>query len=220
MKDEIPVLYCELKRYERKSKKKSVDGTEQVTRRYMIPVKKDQIEGTIFENIEDIVILSKEDFNYELKKSKEVISTIDDLKLLLKEKDLKLESLQTALNELKNTQSHITSLKKAYNSEIEELNTEILQHKDVAKQYEELGAKNRELEREVKRLTDLRTLETESLRIKMNEIEMTKEEYEKLKKSHEMLWDVVQEKDKAIKEIEDNGFVGTFLRKIRKKEGN
>jgi DNA repair exonuclease SbcCD ATPase subunit len=219
MKDKIPVLNCELKRYERKSKKKSADGTEQVTRRYMIPVKKDQIEGTSFENVEDIVILSKEDFHHELKKSKEVISTLDELKLLLKEKDLKLESLQAAQNELKKVQSHITSLKNAYNSEIEELNTEILRHKDIAKQYEELGSINRELEREVKRLTDLRTLEAESFRIKMNEIEMTKEEYEKLKKSHEMLWDVVQEKDKAIKEMEDNGFVGTFLRKIRKKEG-
>lgn len=220
MKDEIPILYCELKRYERKSKKKSADGKEQVTRRYMIPVKKDQIEGTSFENVENIVILSKEDFDYELEKSKDVISTIDELKILLKEKDLKLDSLQDAQNELKKVQSHSNTLKTAYESEIEELNTEILQYKDIVKQCEELGAKNRELEREVKRLTDLRTLEKESLRIKMNEIEMTKEEYDKLKKSHEMLWDVVQEKDKTIKEMEDNGFVGNFLRKIRKKEGN
>ncbi|MGF7119087.1 hypothetical protein [Methanobacterium oryzae] len=218
MKNKIPVLHCELKRYERKSKKKSADGKEQVTRRYMIPVKKDQIEGTIFENIEDIVILSKEDFDHELEKSKNIMSTVNELKLILKEKDHKLESLQDAHNELKKVQLHINTMKKAHESEIEELNTEILQFKDIFKQYEELGAKNRELEREVKRLTDLRTLEKESIRIKMNEIEMTNEEYEKLKKSHEMLWNVVQEKDKAIKEMEDNGFVGNFLRKIRKKE--
>ncbi len=220
MKDKIPVLYCELKRYERKSKKKSADGKEQVTRRYMIPVKKDQIEGTSFENVEDIVILSKEDFNYELEKSKDIISTIDELKLLLKEKDFKLESLQDAHNELKKVQSNVNALKRAYESEIEELNTKILQFNDIIKQNEELEAKNKELGREVKRLTDLRTLEKQSLRIKINEIEMTKDEYEKLKKSHEMLWDVVQEKDKVIKEMEDNGFVGNFLRKIRKKEGN
>lgn len=220
MKDEIPVLYCELKRYERKSKNKSADGTEQVTRRYMIPVKKDQIEGTSFEDVEEIVILSKKDFDYELKKSKNMISNIDELKLLLEEKDLKLEGLQNAQNELKKTQLHIDTLKKGYESEIEELNKEILQYKSIIKQYQELEAKNKELEREVKRLTDLRILEKESIRIKMNEVEMTKDEYEKLKKSHEMLWDIVQEKDKAIKKMEDNGFVGTFLRKIRKKEGN
>jgi hypothetical protein len=46
MNDKIPVLYCKLKKYERKSKQKSKDGKEQVSRRYMIPVKKDQIEGT------------------------------------------------------------------------------------------------------------------------------------------------------------------------------
>lgn len=220
MKDEIPVLYCELKKYERKSKKKSEDGAEQVTRRYMIPVKKDQIEGTSFEDVEEIVVLSKKDFDYELKKSKDIISHTDELKLLLEEKDLKLENLQDAQNELKKTQLNISILKNRYESEIEELHKELLQYKDVIGQYKKLEAKNKELEREIKRLADLHTLEKESLRIKMNEIEMTKEEYEKLKKSHEMLWDVVQDKDKAIKEMEDDGFVGNFLRKIRKKEGN
>ena len=74
----IPVLYCKLKKYERTSKAKSEDGAKKITRRYMIPVKKEQIEGTNFENIEDIVILSEADFQNKFQT--DTNSNVDELK--------------------------------------------------------------------------------------------------------------------------------------------
>lgn len=168
MNDNISVLHCKLKKYERKSRQKSKDGKQQLSIRYMIPVKREQIEGTKFQEVENIVILCKEDFEYELQKSKVI--------------DLKLES---TANE--------------YKTEIKTLNDKI-----------------KELERELKRLKNLRTLEKESLKIKLHEIELTSDKYDRLKKSHELLWDVVQEKDKIIRDLEKRSVVGNLISKIRK----
>ena len=237
----IPVLYCKLKKYERTSKTKSEDGSNKITRRYMIPVKKEQIEDSNFENVEDIVILSKADFDHEFQDSQNISSSVSELKQslnmknqeilnlreLLKDKDQELMERDQKIADLDNLhemqveeiQLDIKKINDGYQAEIKMLNSEIEELNDIYNQYNNLKAANKELEREVKRLTDLRTLEKESLRIKINELELTKEEYDKLKKSHELLWDVVQEKDKTIKDLEKSGVMGSFLNKIRKKEG-
>lgn len=233
MKD-IPVLYCKLKKYERTSKAKSEDGIKLITRRYMIPVKKEQIEGSNFEDIEDIVILSRYDFDQGLQKSQDTSSGINELeqslseknqeilqfKDLLREKDQKMGDLkdlhETQVREL---QLKLNKIDNEYQAEIKAFNAKMSEFNDLMDQYEYLKAKNVGLEKEIKRLSDLRTLEKESLRIKLNEMELTKDEYDKLKKSHEMLWDVVQEKEKVIKDMEKNGVVTNILKKIRKKEG-
>lgn len=237
----IPVLYCKLKKYERTSKTKSEDGNKKITRRYMIPVKKEQVEGSNFENIEDIVILSKADFENEFQDSQDISSSVNNLKQSLSEKDqeiLKLRELLTDkdleltdrdqkirnLNDLHETQIEelqldIKKINDGYQAEIKILNNEMEELSAIYNQYNNLKTVNKELEREVRRLTDLRTLEKESLRIKMNEVELANDEYAKLKKSHELLWGVVQEKDKIIKELEKGGVMGNILKKIRKKEG-
>ncbi|MGB9980510.1 hypothetical protein [Methanobacterium sp.] len=237
----IPVLYCKLKKYERTSKAKSEDGTKKITRRYMIPVKKEQIEDTNFENIEDIVILSKADFQKEFQGSQDINSNVDELKKSLSEKDQEILNLRELLNEkdqelmernqkirnlsdlhesqIEELQLDIKKINDGYQAEIKMLNNDIEELNAIYNQYNNLNTVNKDLEREVKRLTDLRTLEKESLRLKINEVELTKDEYDKLKKSHELLWDVVQEKDKIIKELEKGGVMGNILKKIRKKEG-
>ncbi len=237
----ISVLYCKLKKYERTSKTKSEDGAKKVTRRYMIPVKKEQIEGTNFEDVEDIVILSKADFDQEFQESKDISSNVNELKQSLSEKDHEILNLRELLNEkdqelmerdekirnlndlheiqIEELQLDIKKINDGYQAEIKMLNNDIEGLNNVYTQYTDLKAVNKDLEREAKRLTDLRTLEKESLRIKINELELTKDEYDKLKKSHELLWDVVQEKDKTIKELEKGGVMGNILKKIRKKEG-
>lgn len=240
MKD-IAVLHCKLKKYERTSKAKLEDGSKKVTRRYMIPVKKEQIEGTDFEDVEDIVILNKADFEDEFKGLQDVSSSVNELKQSLSERGQEILDLKEVLtnknhelverdqkiknlNELHETQVkelqlNIKKVNDGYQAEIKMLNHEIEELKNIYNQYDNITTVNKELKREVKRLTDLRTLEKESLRIKINELELNKDEYDKLKKSHEMLWDVVQEKDKTIKELEKGGVVGNILKKIRKKEG-
>ena len=243
MKD-IPVLYCKLKKYERTSKTKSEDGSRLVTRRYMIPVKKEQIEGSNFEDIEDIVILSEADFNQELqgsqdinklrqsisKKDQEIINLeillndknqeVAQFKNILEEKDQKIGDLKD-LHEIQvgELQSKLNMIDAEYQAEIKGFNAKINEFNDLISQHENLKAVNAELEREIKRLSDLRTLEKESFRIKLNELELTHDEYDKLKKSHELLWNVVQEKDKLIKNMEKKGVVDNILKKIRKKEG-
>lgn len=236
----IPVLYCKLKKYERTSKTKSEDGSKKITRRYMIPVKREQIEGSNFEDIEDIVILSKTDFDDKLQDSQES-SSVDEIKLLLREKDQEILNLKESLNDkdqklmqqdqkikdldklhetqIEELQLNIKKINEGYQAEIKMLNAEINEANDIYNQYDNLKARNKELKREVKRLTDLRTLEKESSRIKLNEMELTKDEYEKLKKSHELLWGVVQEKDRIIRELEKGGVMSNILKKIRKKEG-
>ena len=99
------------------------------------------------------------------------------------------------------------------------LNKDIKEFNGIYNQYNSLKSVNKDLKREVKRLTDLRALENKSLRLKINEVEVTKDEYDKLKKSHELLWGVVQEKDNIIRELEKGGVVGNILKKIRKKDG-
>ena len=234
MKENIPVLHCKLKKYERKSKKKSEDGSKQVTRRYMIPVKKEQIEGSNFENVEDIVILNREDFDLKLQKSNDENSVVESLEQSLKNKDNEIIGFRDLINkkdnelkyvkylqetEIKEVQLKFKTMQEEYESEIRALTLKIEQFRDIDKQYENINTKNKELEREIKRLSDLRALEKESFRIKLNEMELTQDEYDKLKKSHEMLWDVVQEKDNVIRDLEKNGVVSTILKKIRKKEG-
>ena len=237
----IPVLYCKLKKYERTSKTKSEDGNNKITRRYMIPVKKEQIEDGNFENVEDIVILSKADFDHEFQDSQNISSSVSELKRSLNMKNQEILNLRELLNDkdqelmerdqkitdldnlhevqIEEIQLDIKKINDGYQAEIKMLNSEIEELNDIYNQYNNLKAANKELEREAKRLTDLRTLEKESLRIKINELELTKDEYDKLKKSHELLWDVVQEKDKIIKDLEKSGVMGSFLKKIRKKEG-
>ena len=248
MNERTPVLYCKLKKYERTSKTRSEDGSKLVTRRYMIPVKKEQIEGTDFENIEDIVILSKLDFSQGLQGSQDLNSSINELKQSLSEKDQKILNLDELLNnkdqeilqfnsllkerdqkiidiknlheiQVKHLQSKLNKIDGEYQAEIKTFNSKMGEFNDLITKYENLKAENVELEKEIKRLSDLRTLEKESLKIKINEIEMTKDEYDKLKKSHELLWDVVAEKDKVIKDMEKKGVVGNIFKKIRKKEG-
>lgn len=222
MNEKIPVLYCKLKKYERKSKKKSKDGTENFNRRYMIPVKKDQIEGTRFQEVEDIVILGREDYEYELQKSKVMEIGREKLKLSLHDKKNEIINLKEQLEE-KNTvnleeykanlESKFKDMASQYDTEIKMLQKTI---EDLKKDYSDVKNHNKEREREVKRLENLRTLEKESLRIKNNEIQLNKDEYNKLKKSHELLWDVVEQKDKKIKDLEKRNLVSNLIGKIKK----
>jgi hypothetical protein len=231
MNDKIPVLHCKLKKYERKTKQKSRDSKEQVSRRYMIPVKKDQIEGTKFQEVEDIIILSKEDFEYELQKSKVMNISHEKLKQSLNDKELEIRDLNEQINqknvnddnleELENNltnnfQSKLENIVYEYETEIEILNNKIIEFDGIKNDYKNLEKHNNELERELKRLRDLRNLENESFNIKIQEFELNNEEYDKLKKSHELLWDVVQEKDKLIKDLENRGLVDNLFKKIRK----
>jgi hypothetical protein len=231
MKDEIPVLHCKLKKYERKSKQKSKEGKEQVNRRYMIPVKKDQIEGTKFQEVEDIVILSKEDFKHELQKSKVMSISHEKLKQSLKSKEQKIRDLNERINQENINENKIEDLKDnlnkkfklkldniiyEYETDIKALNDELENLNEIKSEYNNLNNDNKAINRELKRLSDLRTLEKESFKIKIHELELNMEEYNKLKKSHELLWEVVEQKDKKIKDLEKRSIMDNLFHKIRK----
>jgi len=214
MIDEIPVLHCKLKKYERKSKKKSTDGKAQITRRYMIPIKKDQIEGSKFENVEDIVILTFKDFNKEIEKSKNLSSLINELEDSLKDRDDDIHLFKETEDELKKFEIELTNIKKEHESTLKELQFKNIEIIGVNNEYNAIIKENRSLKRELKRITELRELEKESLFVKANEIEINKDEYDRLKESHDLLWNVVHDKEKTIKNLEDKGFIRNLRKKL------
>ncbi len=231
MKDKIPVLYCKLKKYERKTKKKSKDGSEQVSRRYMIPVRKDQIEGTKFQEVEDIVILSTEDFEYEQQKSKVKELSLEKLKNSLNDKDDEIKDLKDEIKQIKDNnvennlledklnkkfQLKLDDIVYEYKLEIERLNKIIEDLKRIEKDYNNVNDSNNVLQREINRLNALIELEKQTIKNKKYELELTEEKYDKLKKSHELLWNVVEEKDKQIKNLEKRGIVNNIFNKIKK----
>lgn len=213
MKEEIPVLHAKLKRYERKSKQKSKDGKKEVSRRYMIPVRKNKIEGTKFQDVEDIVIMSKEDFENELQRSKILDLSHQKIKQSLNDKKLEIRDLTEQINRKYIQEKDIKQLELKLENIIHEYETEI---KTLSDKLDNLDEQNKELKSELRSLRDLRVLEKESFKIKLHEHELNAEECNKLKKSHELLWDVVQEKEKRIKELENKGLVNNIFGKIRK----
>ncbi|MGZ7209840.1 MAG: hypothetical protein ACXVHV_08190 [Methanobacterium sp.] len=218
MKDEIPVLHSKLKKYERKSKRKSKDGKKQVSRRYMIPVRKEQIEGTNFQEVEDIIIISEKDFNEEVQKSRIMNISNEKLKQSLNDKKMEIRDLNEQINQSKEREVKINDLKAHLTKEFK------MKLGNIVKEYEneimtlesKLDKQIKEYNAEIKSLRDLRALEKESFKIKLHEFELNNEEYEKLKKSHELLWDVVQKKDKKIKDLEKSGLVNNIFNKIKK----
>ncbi|MGZ7119648.1 MAG: hypothetical protein ACXVH2_08060 [Methanobacterium sp.] len=218
MKDEIPVLHSKLKKYERKSKRKSKDGKKQVSRRYMIPVRKEQIEGTNFQKVEDIIIMSEKDFHEEVQKSRIMNISNEKLKQSLNDKKMEIRDLNEQINQSKEREVKINDLKAQLTKEFK------MKLGNIVKEYEneimtlesKLDKQIKEYNAEIKSLRDLRALEKESFKIKLHEFELNNEEYEKLKKSHELLWDVVQKKDKKIKDLEKSGLVNNIFNKIKK----
>lgn len=225
MNDEIPFLNLKLKKYEHKSKNK-VDGKKHTTRRYMIPIKNVQIEGTIFENVDDIVVLAKEDFEREIEKSAELISTAEKYREHMKSKNQEILGLKNLINEKEREYEDFKYLNKLKVKELQlELDNSYKKHENIElilnskidkeKSYEDLKSHAMKLEREIKRLNDLRTLEKESYKIKLNENVLAQYEYKELKKSHDLLWDVVREKDEIINDLEKKGIVNNLMKKIR-----
>lgn len=217
MNNEIPVLFCKLKKYERTSKKKSANGKSQISRRYMIPIKKDQIEGSAFENVEDIVILTNDDFKYEIEKYRDSTSIIKELEDSLKKSNDNFQQFEKTKNELEKIQTEYAAVEKDLYDASEELKLKNIEIIGVKNEYNVIFKENSDLKRELKRLTDLRNLEKESLRLKANEVEITKDEYDELRKSHELLWNVVHKKDKEIKNLEDKGFMNNLRKKMLNK---
>lgn len=217
MNNEIPVLFCKLKKYERTSKKKSANGKSQISRRYMIPIKKDQIEGSAFENVEDIVILTNDDFKYEIEKYRDSTSIIKELEVSLKKSNDNFQQFEKTKNELEKIQTEYAAVEKDLYDASEELKLKNIEIIGVKNEYNVIFKENSDLKRELKRLTDLRNLEKKSLRLKANEVEITKDEYDELRKSHELLWNVVHKKDKEIKNLEDKGFMNNLRKKMLNK---
>lgn len=225
MNTEIPNLHCKLKRYERKSKKKSEDGKVITSRRYMIPIKKDQIEGTEFENVENIIILSYDDFKKEIDKSKHMLSSYQGLKQSLQDKDRIIGDLQEKVkennvNDLDKINEEfklkLDNIVSEYEYKLNSLNDELDKYSEIEKQHNLLEIHNKQLNRELKKVNDLRELERSSFNNKLQQIQFISEEHEKLKKSHELLWDVVEQKEQKIKALEKRGLVNNIFGKIRK----
>jgi chromosome segregation ATPase len=142
---------------------------------------------------------------------------IRDLNERIGQKNDNYDNLEELENNLNNKfQSKLKNIVYDYETEIKILNNKINEFDGIIKDYKNLKKHNNELERELKRLRDLRHLENESFNIKIQEFELNNDEYDKLKKSHELLWDVVQEKDKLIKDLEKRGLVDNLFKKIRK----
>lgn len=83
--------------------------------KYVIEIENEDIEENNFENIEDVVIISKKDFESELQQSKELNAKLHSKELELKLKELKLQEKDI---ELQKTESIVEELKETHKSEL------------------------------------------------------------------------------------------------------
>ncbi len=121
--------------------------------KYIIEIENDEIEANNFENMENIVIISNDNFEDELQKSKELSAKLHSIELenkltslKLQERDLELQKANSKLNELEgNYQSQLNTLEKKYLIKINELDQLLNASEDAAqnikKEYLEIEKK-------------------------------------------------------------------------------
>ena len=83
--------------------------------KYIIEIESEELEASNLKSIEDVIITSKDDFENELHKSKELTTKLESRELEIKLKDLKLQEKDL---EFQKTKSEAQELKETYRSKL------------------------------------------------------------------------------------------------------
>ena len=83
--------------------------------KYVIEIESEELEANNLKNIEDVIIISKDCFENELHKSKELTAKLESRDLEIKLNSLKLQEKDL---EIKKAESEINELEETYNSKL------------------------------------------------------------------------------------------------------
>ena len=131
--------------------------------KYVIEIESEELEANNLKNIEDVIIVSKGDFESELHKSKELAAKLESKELEIKlkglkvqERDIEIQRAKSEIEELKETyKSEMTTLKNDYTLKSDELslllNNKEIELEDLKNKYSKL---NEELEYKSNSLKD------------------------------------------------------------------
>lgn len=127
--------------------------------KYVIEIENDEIDEKNFENIEDVIIISKQEFENELNKTKELNAKIHSNELEIKLKELKMQEKELEVQKMR---SVLEELEFKHESELKEL-----QNVNVSKINEFASEKELEIQKMREKMHELE----ESYKSKINEIE-------------------------------------------------
>ncbi len=188
--------------------------------RYVIEIENEELEANSLKDVEDVIIISKEYFENELYKTRELTAKLEsrDLELKLKEiklqeKDLEIQKINSEMQEFKETyNSQLVTLEKNYINKSNELKL-LLDNKEH--KIEELKKEYCKLEEELKdksstlknKLDEKETLQNQmevyrigNIGLK-NEIRSKEEEMDRLKSNYNNLLSLKSQQEKEIKTL-------------------
>lgn len=152
--------------------------------KYVIEIENEDIEANNFKNVEDVIIISKQDFENELQKSKELNAKLHSRDLELKLKELKLQEKDI---EIQKTKSKIEELEETYNSQLNVLEKKYATESNELKQsLENSKSSAQKLENEYQEIKENYLGIKEKLEDKVNSLQNKIEEEEKLRNQIEV----------------------------------
>lgn len=189
--------------------------------KYVIEIESEELEANNLKNVEDVIVTSREDFENEFHKSRELAAKLESRELELKLKDLKLQEKDL---EFQRTKSEIQELKESYKSKSIALENEyitksnelhsLLKSKDS--EIEDIKKEHFKLEEELKNRSDSlknKLEEKETIQNQMevyrigniglkNEIKNKEEQIDDLKSSYNKLLDLKSKQEKEIANLQ------------------
>jgi hypothetical protein len=170
--------------------------------KYVIEIEDEELEANNLKSINDVIIISKEDFENELHKSKELSAKLEskDLEIKLKglkiqEKDIQIQKAKSEMEEFKETyNSEITALENKYVTRSDELSL-ILSDKES--ELEKIKAKYTKLEKELE-------YKSNSLKDKLEEKETIHNQMEVYRIGNIGLKNEIDSKSKEIIDLKNN----------------
>lgn len=179
--------------------------------KYFIEIEEDELQSNGFEDIRDIVIISKKEYERELHKLKELMTKLESRNLEIKlqslkiqEKELEVQKATSRRKEVEESYAYkLDDFKKGYANELEELKNLLkIRESEIEKIKNELEKENQYLfsklegEENLKKQVELYKVGNKGLK---NDIKSKEEELKKLKISYD---DVLQINSGYEKEIE------------------
>jgi chromosome segregation ATPase len=173
--------------------------------KYVIEIENEEIETNNFENIENVIIISKKDFENELQKSKELNAKLHSRDLELKLKELKLQEKDI---EIQKSKSLIEELEETHKLELNVLEKKYINETDELKKIEEkLENKVKFLQNELEEAGKLQN-QMEVYRIGniglKNDITSKEEEISSLKSKYKQMSDLKAKLEMEIKTLQLN----------------
>jgi len=187
---------------------------------YVIEIENEELEANNLKDVEDVIIISKEDFESELLKAKELTAKLEsrDLELKLKEiklqeKDLEIQKVNSEMHEFKEAyKSELVTLEKNYINKSNELKL-LLDNKES--KIEELKKEHCKLEEELEdksstlknKLEEKETLQNQmevyrigNIGLK-NDIRSKEEEIDRLKGNYNNILSLKSQQEKEIAKL-------------------